>query len=134
MNKEVSDLFINIYQNFNVVNQVEKMRQLSRKELLLLLILATDSYNDNDPIVMQNYKSFGNELQVIYDCLPDISDDNIKISDIDMLELAKETGNKYIELQNLTNSNGEKIPPPLSEEEALIKRREIGINQIIDNK
>lgn len=134
MNKEVSDLFIDIYQNFNVISQVEKMRQLSRKELLLLLVLSTDSYNDDDPVVMKNFEKFGPELQIIYDCLPDLSGDDFEIADTDMIELGKETGDKFIKVQNLINSKGEKIPPPLSDEEALIKRREIGIDEIIDNQ
>lgn len=137
MNKEVSDLFIDIYQNFNIINQVEKMKQLSRKELLLLLILATDSYNEDDSIVMKNFEEFGVELQIIYDCLPDLSAasmDDFEISDIDMVELGKETGDKFIKVQNLVNSKGDKLPPPLSDEEVISKRREIGIDQIIDNQ
>lgn len=134
MSKEVSDLFIDIYQNFNVVDQKEKMKQLSRKELLLILILSTDSYDDDDPIVMKNYEIFGNELQIIHDSLPSLSNDEMLDADIDMVELGKETGDIFIDVQCLVDAKGKKLPPPLSDEEAIIKRREIGIGQIIYNQ
>lgn len=134
MNKKVSDLFIDIYQNFNVVSQIEKMNQLSRKELLLLLILSIDSHNDEDVIVMKNYENFADELQIIHDSLPDSFDENFKATDIDILELAKETGDNFIKVQNLVDSKGNILPSPLSSEEATAKRREIGIQQIFENQ
>jgi hypothetical protein len=48
MNKEkyitVSKEFLEIYKNFNVYSQVESLKKLSRKELLLMLILGVDSF------------------------------------------------------------------------------------------
>lgn len=40
----ISDLFIDIYKNFNVVNQVDRMKELSKKELYLLLLMKGYQY------------------------------------------------------------------------------------------
>ena len=54
----VSDLFVDIYTNFNVCSQVEKMNTLTKKELYLLIILALDKHDDNDPVVLHNFLTF----------------------------------------------------------------------------
>ena len=51
---QVSDLFVEIYTNLNVCSQLENMEKLSNKELYLLLILALDKHNDEDPVVLHN--------------------------------------------------------------------------------
>lgn len=128
----ISDKFLDIYKNFNVCNQSENMKQLSRKELILLLVLATDSFDEDSVVVTENYKAFKTELQIVCDSLPDLSDEEVEIADPDILLLGKESGDKYIDTSKIVDRNGNKLPKPLSEEEALIKRREIGINTIIN--
>ncbi len=134
MNKEIviSDMFLDIYKNFNVCNQSDKIKQLSRKEILLLLILASDSFLEESTIVIDNFRDFKNELQIIHDSLPDISDDKMEITDVDIISLGDQTGDKFVDTTKIVDIQGNKLPKPLSEEEALIKRREIGINTIIN--
>jgi|GEM_PF-4331584 len=132
----VSNLFIDIYKNFNVYKQVNKMKKLSRKELLLLLILSSESFDESNAIVIENYKEFKKELQILYDSLPDNLDDDKLVIDRDFINLlillGDETGDKYIDTSKIVDSVGNKLPKPLSEKEALIKRREIEIENIIN--
>ena len=108
----VSDLFVDIYRNFNVVTQVDRMRQLSKKELFLLLTLCLDKHMDEDPVVMFNFKEFKSESTILYE----VQDDKIS-EDADILELIKESGDKYIETDNIVDSKGSKLPDPLTKEE-----------------
>ena len=132
----VSNLFIDIYKNFNVYKQVNKMKKLSRKELLLLLILSSESFDESNAIVIENYKEFKKELQILYDSLPDNLDDDKLVIDRDFINLlillGDETGDKYNDTSKIVDSVGNKLPKPLSEKEALIKRREIEIENIIN--
>ena len=38
----------------NVNSQIEKMKELSKKELYLLLITVLDKFQDDDPMVIKN--------------------------------------------------------------------------------
>jgi hypothetical protein len=40
----VTDLFVEIYENFNVSSQIDKMMKLSDRELYLLLTLCLDKH------------------------------------------------------------------------------------------
>lgn len=108
----VSDLFIDIYQKFNVVTQVEQMKQLPRKELYLLLILCLDKQSDEDPVVVHNFMPFKDECMKIFD----IQDDR-DVDDEDLKLLIEETGDKYIETENIIDSKGKTLRDPLSKEE-----------------
>lgn len=108
----VSDLFIDIYKNFNVVTQIEKMKQLSKRELYLLLLICLDKHSDEDPVVIHNFTDFKDECLQIFD----IQDDK-DTSDESLLELIKETGDKYIETDNIVDSNGKPLTSPLNKEE-----------------
>lgn len=57
-NVTVSDLFVKIYENFNVVDQVENMNNLSEEELYLLLVYVLDRHSDEDPVVVHNLQPF----------------------------------------------------------------------------
>lgn len=120
MNKEVSNLFVDIFLNFNVISQVEKIKKLTRQERLILLVLCADVFSEDNRVVIQNFDSFKEDLVLIHDSLEQ------EVKDDDELKNAIET-----ELSNIVN-NGVKIPNPLTEEEATIKRREIEISNIID--
>ncbi len=109
---EVSDLFVDIYKNFNVVTQIEKMNQLSKRELYLLLLICLDKHSDEDPVVVHNFTEFKNECLQIFD----VQDDK-DTSDESLLELIKETGDKYIETDNIVDSNGKPLTSPLNKEE-----------------
>lgn len=121
----VSDLFIDIYQKFNVVTQVEQMKQLPRKELYLLLILCLDKQSDEDPVVVHNFMPFKDECMKIFD----IQDDK-DIDDEDLKLLIEETGDKYIETENIIDSEGNTLRDPLSKEEV----RDAKIDIINDKK
>ncbi len=42
----------------NVNSQIEKMKELSKKELYLLLITVLDKFQDDDPMVIKNVAPF----------------------------------------------------------------------------
>jgi len=119
----VSDLFVDIYKNFNVVTQVERMKQLSKKELYLLLVVCLDKQSDSDPVVKYNMADFKEEAMKIFDIQDDKTTD-----DVDLLQLIEESGDKYIETDNIVDSNGNKLPEALSKQEV----RDAKINIIND--
>ena len=108
----VSDLFTDIYKNFNVVTQVDKMKRLSKKELYLLITLCLDKHSVEDPVVKYNIAEFKDEAMKIFD----VQDDKVS-DDIDILLLIEESGDKYIETDNIVDTNGDKLPDPLSKSE-----------------
>ena len=128
----VSNLFIDIYQNFNVSDQILKMMQLSRKELMLLLILSSESFEELNDAALKNFDPYKSELEIIYGSLPDVSEDNPYTNDADLILLSKQTSDRFIDTSVLTDVFGNLLPKPLSNEEALIRRREMGIDDIIN--
>lgn len=123
-NLKVSDLFVDIYIQLNVCSQVERMKQLSKKELYLLLIVAIDKHSDVDPVLLHNVEPFESYADKIFD----LSDDK-EVLDTDLLELIKETDDKYISTKNLVDSKNQPLPEPLSKEEV----RDAKINLTIKN-
>lgn len=126
-NKQVSDLFIDIYLNFNVTKQTERMKQLTRRELILLLILSVDNFDIENEVTISTYTDFSEEIDIIYD----MESDN-EITDEVLLSLKEEFGSSFIDTTEILDKNNNKISRPLSEQEALVKRREIIINHITD--
>ena len=108
----VSDIFLDIYTNFNVCSQVEKMKNLTKKELYLLIILALDKHDDNDPVVLHNFLPF----ESIGDDIFEIQEDKGVVND-DLKQLIDETGDKYISTKNVIDSKGKALPEPLSKVE-----------------
>ena len=108
----VSDLFVDIYTNFNVCSQVERMKTLTKKELYLLIILALDKQDDNDPVVLHNFLAF----EDIGDDIFEIQEDKGFVND-DLKQLIEETGDKYITTKNVIDSKGNQLPEPLSKVE-----------------
>jgi hypothetical protein len=123
----VSDNFVETYKMFNVIKQTEKLNQLSRKELMLILVLSIDSFSEENPAVLENLKEFKNELEIIFDLQQDK-----ECTDEDLLQLGKDTDEKYIDTSKIRDINGEELPKALTDSEALQMRRDIGINNIID--
>jgi len=91
-NINVSKQFVDIYSNFNVVTQVEKMKQLSKKELYLLLTVCLDKFSDEDPVVRHNLIPFKDECMAIFD----IQDDK-EPTEQDLIDLVNESGDKLPE-------------------------------------
>lgn len=117
---KVSPLFIEIYQNFNVLEQTEKMKLLTKKELYLLLTVCLDKFSDTDKTVRQNFSPFKKEVMEIYD-IQDDKETEIK----DLLELIEETGDKYIETDYIVDENDNTLSEPLTIEEVRDKRIDI---------
>lgn len=121
---QVSDLFVEIYTNLNVWSQLENMKNLSKKELYLLLILALDKHNDDDPVVLYNLLPWKDTALEIFDLQEDK-----KCTIPELIELVEETGDKYIDVTILVDSKGNKLKEPLSKEEV----RDAKINITIKN-
>ncbi len=117
---KVSPLFIEIYQNFNVIEQTEKMKSLTKKELYLLLTVCLDKFSDTDKTVKQNFLPFKKEVMDIFD-VQDDKDTTI----VELLELIEETGDKYIETDHIQDESGNLLPDPLTKEEVRDKRIDI---------
>jgi hypothetical protein len=121
---QVSDLFVETYTKLNVCSQIENMKNLSKKELYLLLILALDKHNDEDPVVLHNLLPWKDTALEIFNLQDDKETDIIELK-----ELVEETGDKYIDVTILVDSKGNKLKEPLSKEEV----RDAKINITIKN-
>ena len=120
----VSDDFIEIYRNFNVCTQIEKVNELSDRERYLLLILCLDKHDDDNPIELYNYKPFKEEIKEIY-----IVQDNQETTNQVLLDLIKETDHKHIESDCIIDTNGNVVPDPFDKNEVRDKKIDI-INNI----
>jgi Fe-S-cluster formation regulator IscX/YfhJ len=110
-NINVSNEFVDIFKNFNVVNKVEEMKLLSKKELYLLLTLCLDKHDDTQPTVVYNFQQFREEVMELFE----IQDDKENLNPV-LQELIKESGDKYIETDGIVDVNGDKLPEPLTKE------------------
>ena len=120
---KVTNEFINIYRNFNVKDVSNEIKTLSQKELYLLLTLCLDKHSDDNSTVLHNFQPFREQIMEIYD----IQDD--KETTNPLLEvLIEESGDKYIETDNIVDENGNKLPDPYTKSEL----RDIKIGLIND--
>jgi hypothetical protein len=126
----VSDLFIEIYQDFNVFSVKDKLSKLSRKELLLMLVLATYTLDEDDKVFLDNCSNYSDELHLLYDSM-DSNGGKLITTDPDLLQLIEESGDKNIDTGCIIDKDGKGLPKPLSESEALLKRRNVGIENIL---
>ena len=111
-NINVSKDFVDIYTNFNVVTQVEKMKQLTKRELYLLLTVCLDKFSDEDPVVKYNLLPFKEEIMSIFD----IQDDKDATDPI-LIDLITESGDKYIETDYIVYNDDQKLPDPLTKDQ-----------------
>ena len=109
---KVSDKFVDIYRKFNVVDQVDDIKNLSQKEKYLLLTLCLDKFETEDPVVKFNFQPFREEVMEIFD----IQDDKETSNPI-LKEIIKETDDNYINTDNLVRQDGSDLPEPLTREE-----------------
>lgn len=124
----ISDMFMNIYKNINVVTQVEKMKQLSKTELYLMLILCLDKFPDGeDTVVTYILSSFMDEMLEIklFQETSETNNEHLKY-------LAEKTKDDYINTDNLFY-NEELLPNPMTKEEVRNKKINI-INNNEDGK
>jgi hypothetical protein len=121
----VSNEFVDIFSNFNVVTQVEKMKQLTKRELYLLLTVCLDKFSDEDPVVKHNLLPFKEEIMNIFD----VQDDKDAIDSV-LIDLITESGDKYIETDNIVYNDDQKLPEPLTKDQV----RDAKINIINENQ
>ncbi len=120
----VSGDFVNIYKNFNVINQVENIKTLSDRELYLLLTVCLDKHDDELPVVKYNFQPFKGQVLEIFD----IQDDKETTNNV-LLSLIDETGSQYIETSDIVGPGNVKLPDPYTKEEI----RDVKISLIGDN-
>ena len=120
---KVSKEFVDIFRNFNVVNQVEEMKKLSKRELYLLLTVCLDKHDDEHPTVVYNFQPFREEVMQIFE----IQDDKETLNPI-LQALIEESGDMYIETDGIVDEIGNKLPDTLTKEQV----RDAKIN-IINN-
>lgn len=121
----VTDLFMDCYKHFNVYNQVEKINQLSERELYLLLTLCLDKHDDANLVVKENFASFEKECMEIFE----VQDDK-EVTNQVLLDLIKETNDTYIETENIFDSEDNKVCDVFTIEEI----RDIRIDLISEKK
>jgi len=119
----VSDEFVEIFENLNVFDQYDNMMKLNKRDLYLLLTLSLDKYPFDDTISVYNFKKFEKEVMEIFDIF-----DDKETTNIDLIKLIEETGDKYIETDNIVDKNGNKLRDPLDKIEVRNKR----IGKILD--
>ena len=123
-NVVVSELFMDIYKHFNVYSQIERMNELSDRELYLLLTLCLDKHDDENTVVKHNFITFEKKIMEIFD----VQDDKEVTNEI-LLKLITETGDTYIETENIIDEDGNKFSDVYTKEEV----RDIRID-LIDEK
>ncbi len=109
---KVSNEFVDIFKNFNVINKVEEMKTLSKKELYLLLTLCLDKHDDEQPTVVYNFQPFREQVMELFE----IQDDKETLNPI-LQQLIDESGDKYIETDCIVDEMGNKLPEPMTKEE-----------------
>jgi hypothetical protein len=109
---KVSKEFVDIFKNFNVINKVEEMKTLSKKELYLLLTLCLDKHDDEQPTVVYNFQPFREQVMELFE----IQDDKETLNPI-LQQLIDESGDKYIETDCIVDEMGNKLPEPMTKEE-----------------
>ena len=109
---KVSNEFVDIFKNLNVINKVEEIKSLSKKELYLLLTLCLDKHDDGQPTVVYNFQPFREQVMELFE----IQDDKETLNPV-LQELIEESGDKYIETDNIVDVDGNKLPEPLTKEE-----------------
>ena len=103
----VSDIFMEVYKNFNVYDQVETMKQLEPRELYLLLTLCLDKHDDDNVIVKHNLLPFRSEVLDIYDIQDDKDPGNKILSDLikENVENAFDHKNLNLDVPDFANLN-----------------------------
>ena len=91
-----SELLIDIYKMFNVNDQRERMKQLTKKELYYLLLCCMDQHNEELPTVITNFSEFENEIDDIL-----LLQENEKTNNPILQELINETNSTWIEVIEL---------------------------------
>lgn len=115
----ISEKFLEIYRNFNVSDQRDNMKQLSKEELYLLLDTCVDSHDEDDLMVCLNFSTYSNELKEILRIQSGDDIDNQIIKN-----LQEKTDNRLSSTRVLENGN--LLPNPYTREEV----RDLKLNEL----
>ncbi len=117
---KVSHNFIEIYRNFNVSDQREKMNELSKEELYLLLDSCIDNHDDEDSTVQLNFSPFMNELKEILNL------QSGEVSNPILEDLQNKAGLKISNIR--ISENGDELPETYTRDQV----RDLKLNKIFD--
>lgn len=101
----VSDELIDIYLNIDKVNRIDSIKQLSKRELYILLLIVIDNHDDNNKYVKYNCRPFEKEAFEIYKV-----QNNEKINSVILNKLIENSSEHYIETTNIFDSEGNSLP------------------------
>lgn len=122
---EVSDELFGCYENFNVYSQIDRMKNLSKKDLYLLLCVCLDRHDyKKDPVVKNNLMAFKEEMK---DILEVQNSEKTTIKELE--DLIVETHDSKISTSKL-GKNGERLPNPKEKLEV----RDLKLEQIIKSE
>lgn len=126
----VSDLFFDIYKNFNIYDQSERMKSLSEIELYLIISCVCERH-ESDSIVIESLSKFENELVNFIDF------EKSGKTGVESLILISNMFKSVIDSQfggviygKIVDKDGNKLPDPYKRDEA----REIKMSMIFDKK
>jgi len=117
----VSELFIDIYKNFNVIDQTERLPLLTEKESYILLNLIIERHSEEDPQVVKNLSTSVekiNNLKSLFE---------IGETQDEVLNSLSTKYGRYLNIP-LQDSNSQELPEPYTREEV----RELKLNNIFD--
>jgi len=117
----VSELFIDIYKNFNVIDQTERLPLLTEKESYILLNLIIERHSEEDPQVVKNLSTSVekiNNLKSLFE---------IGETQDEVLNSLSTKYGRYLNI-SLQDSNSQELPEPYTREEV----RELKLNNIFD--
>jgi len=120
-NITVSELFLEIYRNFNVSNQIDKMNLLTKEELYLLLDACIDRHDEDDSTVQLNFSPFVEEIKEI------LKIQSGEDADDKVLKNLQDRISQTL-ICELKTQSGEDLPDPYTKEEV----RDLKLNKIFD--
>jgi len=120
-NITVSELFLEIYRNFNVSNQIDKMNLLTKEELYLLLDACIDRHDEDDSTVQLNFSPFVEEIKEI------LKIQSGEDADDKVLKNLQDKISQTL-ICELKTQSGEDLPDPYTKEEV----RDLKLNKIFD--
>ncbi len=148
MSKRIqSNLFFEIYQNFNVLDQTQNIRQLSISDMYCLLVCCIDGHDLSDAMVKYNFKPFIKEITNILrlqEVESESESDQISIElneygvDVEGIKKKNIFGEKFSD--NILSESGESLPKTYTISEVrelrlsniLTESRESRLNNILD--
>ena len=108
----VTDDFVDVYKYLNAGDMSERIKSLSVIERYILVALSLDNHEIKNPVVRDNLYPLKDIGQSIYDAMEDLDTDDPVIK-----ELVEITGDKYIDLSVLVDSQGNDMPEPANQSE-----------------